>query len=151
MHACMHAVASPDRCQECSRLRHHSCVQRFRAGTCHCGPVHPDRDIQASAGRWRGCSLPLCGLERPMWVSIFASPWAALQYSTSPPLPECAATCILFGDGCGAVIVTATDGPCGLLGLDMHSDGNGQKSLNCLFAGEVSSMVRFPVVPVRVA
>ena len=47
--------------------------------------------------------------------------------------------------------MTATDGPCGLLGLDMHSDGNGQKSLNCLFAGEVSSMVRFPVVPVRVA
>ena len=46
-------------------------------------------------------------------------------------------TCILFGDGCGAVVVTATEGPCGLLGLDMHSDGNGQKSLNCLFHGEV--------------
>jgi 3-oxoacyl-[acyl-carrier-protein] synthase-3 len=45
-------------------------------------------------------------------------------------------TCILFGDGCGAVVVTSTDEPCSLLGMDMHSDGNGQKSLNCLFNGE---------------
>ena len=27
--------------------------------------------------------------------------------------------------------MTATDGPCGLLGFEMHSDGNGHKSLNC--------------------
>ncbi len=36
-----------------------------------------------------------------------------------------AGTCILFGDGCGAVVMTAApEGePCCLLGLDMHSDG----------------------------
>ena len=45
-------------------------------------------------------------------------------------------TCILFGDGCGAVVVTSTDDPCSILGMDMHSDGNGQKSLNCLFNGD---------------
>lgn len=45
-------------------------------------------------------------------------------------------TCILFGDGCGAVVVTATDEPCSLLGMDMHSDGAGQKSLNCMMMGK---------------
>lgn len=47
-------------------------------------------------------------------------------------------TCILFGDACGAVLVQASDVPdssCALLGMDMHSDGSGQKSLNALFAG----------------
>lgn len=46
-------------------------------------------------------------------------------------------TCILFGDGCGAVLVsTAPKGePCALLGMDMHSDGHGQKSLNALYSG----------------
>ncbi|KAL4858291.1 3-oxoacyl-[acyl-carrier-protein] synthase 3 [Chlorella vulgaris] len=46
-------------------------------------------------------------------------------------------TCILFGDGCGAVVLSAKeDGSCGLLGLDMHSDGKGMRHLNCVFAGE---------------
>jgi 3-oxoacyl-[acyl-carrier-protein] synthase-3 len=46
-------------------------------------------------------------------------------------------TCILFGDGCGALVLTARDdGSCGLLGIDMHSDGNGMRHLNCAFAGE---------------
>lgn len=48
-------------------------------------------------------------------------------------------TCILFGDGCGAVVITANDdpsAPCALLGMDMHSDGNGQKHLNAMFSGE---------------
>ena len=48
-------------------------------------------------------------------------------------------TCILFGDGCGAVVVTANEdptAPCGMLGMDMHSDGNGQKHLNAMFAGK---------------
>ncbi|KAI7838752.1 hypothetical protein COHA_007545 [Chlorella ohadii] len=46
------------------------------------------------------------------------------------------ATCILFGDGCGAVVLTARDGgECGLLGLDMHSDGNGMRHLNCAYSG----------------
>lgn len=44
-------------------------------------------------------------------------------------------TCILFGDGCGAVLLSATsDAPCGLLGMEMHSDGAGHKSLNCLYS-----------------
>ena len=32
-------------------------------------------------------------------------------------------TCVLFGDAAGAVIVQATDEPCGLSGFDMGSDG----------------------------
>lgn len=46
-------------------------------------------------------------------------------------------TCILFGDACGAVVMTAKDdGSCALLGIDMHSDGTGMRHLNCAFAGE---------------
>jgi 3-oxoacyl-[acyl-carrier-protein] synthase-3 len=52
-------------------------------------------------------------------------------------LTPCAGTCILFGDGCGAVLLSAApDGqPCSLLGVDMHSDGNGQKSLHAMYSG----------------
>eukprot|EP00877_Chromochloris_zofingiensis_P011180 jgi/Chrzof1/6315/Cz18g03070.t1_KAS3[v5.2] len=47
-------------------------------------------------------------------------------------------TCILFGDGCGAIVMTAApaDAPCNLLGVDMHSDGAGQKSLYAKYSGE---------------
>lgn len=41
-----------------------------------------------------------------------------------------AATCILFGDGTGAVVLTAQQGQCSLLGMDCHSDGSGQRHLN---------------------
>lgn len=44
----------------------------------------------------------------------------------------------MFGDGCGAVVMQANadqDAQCSLLGLDMHSDGNGQKNLNAMFSG----------------
>lgn len=43
----------------------------------------------------------------------------------------------MFGDGCGAVVVSAApDGtPCSLLGVDMHSDGHGQKSLHAMYSG----------------
>lgn len=43
-----------------------------------------------------------------------------------------AGTCILFGDGCGAVVLTQQQGeqPCSLLGSSMASDGLGQKHLN---------------------
>ena len=41
-----------------------------------------------------------------------------------------AATCILFGDGTGAVVMTAQQGQCSLLGMDSHSDGAGQRHLN---------------------
>eukprot|EP00878_Enallax_costatus_P030494 GHUV01033202.1.p1 GENE.GHUV01033202.1~~GHUV01033202.1.p1 ORF type:complete len:287 (+),score=53.14 GHUV01033202.1:171-1031(+) len=59
-------------------------------------------------------------------------------------------TCILFGDGCGAVLVSAApDGEsCSLLGVDMHSDGNGMKSLHASYSGcggkpfQVSSLGR---------
>ncbi|CAN5614311.1 ketoacyl-ACP synthase III [soil metagenome] len=38
-------------------------------------------------------------------------------------------TCVLFGDGAGAVIVSASDKPGGLLGLDMYSDGSGKEGI----------------------
>lgn len=44
-------------------------------------------------------------------------------------------TCILFGDGAGAVLVQATDaGRDGLLGHAMHSDGHGLSKLCCTTA-----------------
>lgn len=33
-------------------------------------------------------------------------------------------------------MTASTDGSCSMLGMDMHSDGNGQKNLHCLFSGE---------------
>jgi 3-oxoacyl-[acyl-carrier-protein] synthase-3 len=33
-------------------------------------------------------------------------------------------TCVLFGDAAGAVVIEATDQPCGLLGFDLGSDGS---------------------------
>lgn len=45
-------------------------------------------------------------------------------------------TCILFGDGTGAMVLTAQPGRCSLLGMDSHSDGGGQKHLNCYFSQE---------------
>jgi 3-oxoacyl-[acyl-carrier-protein] synthase III len=38
-------------------------------------------------------------------------------------------TCVLFGDGAGAVVVSASDEPGGLLGLDMYSDGSGKEGI----------------------
>ena len=38
-------------------------------------------------------------------------------------------TCVLFGDGAGAVIVSASEQPGGLLGLDMYSDGSGANGI----------------------
>ncbi|GIL50777.1 hypothetical protein Vafri_6918 [Volvox africanus] len=48
-------------------------------------------------------------------------------------------TCILFGDGCGAVVVTANPDPeaqGAILGMEMGSDGEGNKHLHCTFAGD---------------
>jgi 3-oxoacyl-[acyl-carrier-protein] synthase III len=45
------------------------------------------------------------------------------SFGWMPYLQHCAATCILFGDGCGAVVVSAGDdaeGPCSVLGTAMH-------------------------------
>ena len=38
-------------------------------------------------------------------------------------------TCVLFGDGAGAVVVSRSDQPGGLLGLDMFSDGSGAEGI----------------------
>ena len=38
-------------------------------------------------------------------------------------------TCVLFGDGAGAVLLTASDGPSGLLGLQLFSDGTGAEGI----------------------
>lgn len=40
-------------------------------------------------------------------------------------------TCILFGDGAGAAVVSATDAGSGLLGFDLGADGSGGKLLHC--------------------
>lgn len=47
-------------------------------------------------------------------------------------------TCILFGDGAGAVVMKTADGTSepGVLGYEMHSDGRGRASLNIKYAGE---------------
>ncbi|KPU43948.1 3-oxoacyl-[acyl-carrier-protein] synthase 3 protein 1 [Oxobacter pfennigii] len=43
-------------------------------------------------------------------------------------------TCVLFGDGAGAVVLTASDKP-GIMSGFLGSDGNGGKSLCCLAGG----------------
>ncbi|KXZ42962.1 hypothetical protein GPECTOR_109g205 [Gonium pectorale] len=47
-------------------------------------------------------------------------------------------TCILFGDGCGAVVLTANHEPgaqAAILGMEMGSDGAGNKHLHAQFSG----------------
>jgi len=48
-------------------------------------------------------------------------------------------SCILFGDGAGAVVLTAADedeeGSAGILGSSVHSNGKGYKELNCGYGG----------------
>ena len=53
-------------------------------------------------------------------------------------------TCILFGDGCGAMVLTSTPDPsdCCLLGFDMHSDGTGNHNLTAKFAYEAGIQTR---------
>ena len=43
-------------------------------------------------------------------------------------------SCILFGDGAGAVVVTATEGQAGMV---MHSDGAGGEALLCDYNGKM--------------
>lgn len=38
-------------------------------------------------------------------------------------------TCVLFGDGAGAVVVSASDGESGIIDTQMHTDGNGADAL----------------------
>lgn len=44
-------------------------------------------------------------------------------------------TCILFGDGAGAVVLGAKPQPCSILGFDLHSDGAGRKHLYTDYTG----------------
>ena len=76
--------------------------------------------------------------------SHLASPLLVPRLPSSLPAQsnrQTPGTCILFGDGCGAVVVSAApDGePCALLGMDMHSDGSGQKALNAVFSDDGAS------------
>lgn len=45
-------------------------------------------------------------------------------------------TCVLFGDGAGAVVLQATDGEPGLLGFEMHSNGAGRCDLMLGYSGD---------------
>lgn len=38
-------------------------------------------------------------------------------------------TCVLFGDGAGAVVLQASDRPGGLLGMELYSDGHGAEAI----------------------
>lgn len=73
----------------------------------------------------------------PHKQSLLGSLKAPNQQQPTLHAAPAAGTCILFGDGCGAVLLSAApDGqPCSLLGVDMHSDGNGQKSLHAMYSG----------------
>ena len=46
-------------------------------------------------------------------------------------------TCVLFGDGAGAVVMTAasSQADCGVLGFEMHSNGQGRCDLNLGYSG----------------
>jgi len=58
------------------------------------------------------------------------------------------ATAVLFGDGAGAVVVEATDGPEGVLSSNLHSDGSLTEILT--IRGSGTEIVFDPDVPVRV-
>lgn len=51
-------------------------------------------------------------------------------------------TCVLFGDGAGAMVLTATEteADAGLLGFEMHSDGNGYCNLKLPFDGKAKTL-----------
>jgi len=46
------------------------------------------------------------------------------------------ATCVLFGDGAGAVLCQANDTKDNILGFELHSDGSQNSSLNLAYQGE---------------
>lgn len=46
------------------------------------------------------------------------------------------ATCVLFGDGAGAVVCQANDTKDNILGFELHSDGSQNSSLNLTYQGE---------------
>ena len=44
-------------------------------------------------------------------------------------------TCVLFGDGAGAVVLQATDEPCGVRAFELGSDGSGAEAIICPVPG----------------
>ncbi|HEY0386942.1 MAG TPA: beta-ketoacyl-ACP synthase III [Gaiellales bacterium] len=55
-------------------------------------------------------------------------------------------TCILFGDGAGAVVLQRSDGPGGLRGFEMGADGSGALLLSVAAAGHAESEPEGPYV-----
>lgn len=51
------------------------------------------------------------------------------------------ATCVLFGDGAGAVVCQASDGDDGLLGFEICSDGSQNGCLNLAYRGEFKTLI----------
>lgn len=50
-------------------------------------------------------------------------------------------TCVLFGDGAGAIVMQAsTDAESGVLGFEMHSDGAGRPDLNLGYSGSACTL-----------
>jgi len=51
-------------------------------------------------------------------------------------------TCVLFGDGAGAVVMRAAaeDEECGVLGYEMHSNGAGRSDLNLGYSGDAKEL-----------
>lgn len=66
-------------------------------------------------------------------------------------------TCILFGDGAGAVVMSATGAAggdasgCGVLGFEMRSDGSGRCQLNLGYTGEPRALSAAAGAPRRAA
>jgi 3-oxoacyl-[acyl-carrier-protein] synthase-3 len=85
--------------------------------------------------------LHACGANpEPGAATAPTPPWLCTATLSSRPCLSLhpAATCILFGDGCGAVVLSANPDPFApgaILGMDMGSDGHGHKHLHCEFAG----------------
>ena len=55
-------------------------------------------------------------------------------------------TCVLFGDGAGAVVLRRDDGGSGLLGFEMGADGRGANLLSVAAAGHTASEPEGPYV-----
>ncbi len=125
------AVAGP------ARLRHLADGSTgWRTAVCvpPCTPHVWRASLQQQAALPPGVKLRPFASSPPFCTVHLARPSAPHLASYAPRT----GTCILFGDGCGAVVLRASDDPSAqgaILGMDMGSDGNGHKSLNCMFSG----------------
>ena len=142
-HACMHA------CGACSvGLGRHELSTRSTAAGLGPGPSLPPQ-IQAAIGAKNAVAFDLTAACSGFVLALVtASQYVRTGMCRNVLVVGADAlsrivdwrdrgTCILFGDGCGAVLVSAAPegAGCALLGVDMHSDGAGQKSLNAVYSG----------------